>query len=58
VGGLSSHQFLEAVWTLARDPRLIGVDIVEVSPPLDVAGATQLLAAQALLTALAARHAA
>jgi arginase family enzyme len=58
VGGLSSDQFLETIWTLARDPRLIGVDIVEVSPPLDVAGATQLLAAQALLTALAARHAA
>jgi formimidoylglutamase len=58
VGGLSSDQFLETIWRLARDPRLIGVDIVEVSPPLDVAGATQLLAAQALLTALAARHAA
>ena len=57
VGGLTSHQLLEIVWTLARSPRLLGIDIVEVSPPYDVGGATQNLAAQALLTALAARQA-
>ena len=57
VGGLTSHQLLEIVWTLARSPRLLGIDIVEVSPPYDVGGATQNLAAQALLTSLAARQA-
>ncbi len=57
VGGLTSDQLLEIVWTLARHPRLIGLDVVEVSPPFDVADATQLLAAHALLTALAARQA-
>jgi arginase family enzyme len=56
VGGLTSDQLLEIVWTLARSPRLIGLDIVEVSPPYDVGGATQNLAAQTLLTALAARQ--
>jgi formimidoylglutamase len=55
VGGLTSHQLLEVVWTLARHERLIGLDVVEVSPPYDVADATQLLAAHLLLTALAAR---
>ena len=58
VGGLTSHQLLEIVWTLARSERLLGLDIVEVSPPYDVGDATQGLAAQTLLTALAARQAA
>lgn len=57
VGGLASHELLEVVWALAAHDRLIGLDIVEVSPPYDVAGATQLLAAHLLLTALAARAA-
>jgi formimidoylglutamase len=57
VGGLTSHQFLEFAWLLGRGARLAGFDIVEVSPPLDVAGITSLLGAQVLLTVLAARHA-
>lgn len=57
VGGLTSHQFLEFAWLLGQGSRLAGFDIVEVSPPLDVAGITSLLGAQVLLTMLAARHA-
>jgi arginase family enzyme len=58
IGGLTSHQFLELVWLLAGVKTLVGVDIVELSPPLDQGGITSLLAAHALLTVLAARHAA
>lgn len=58
IGGLTSHQFLELVWLLAGVKTLVGIDIVELSPPLDQGGITSLLAAHALLTVLAARHAA
>lgn len=53
IGGLTSHQFLECVWQLSRLPGVVGVDVVEVSPPLDVGGVTVLLGAHVLLTALA-----
>ena len=53
IGGLTSHQFLEFAWQISRGGRLAGFDLVEVSPPLDVAGITSLLGAQALLTVLA-----
>lgn len=57
IGGLSSHQFLECTWQLSQLPGVIGIDVVEVSPPLDVADATVLLGAHVLLTALAGLHA-
>jgi formimidoylglutamase len=53
IGGLTSHQFLEFAWQISRTGRLAGFDVVEVSPPLDVAGITSLLGAQTFLTALA-----
>jgi formimidoylglutamase len=56
IGGLSSHQFLECAWALSRLPGVIGIDVVEVSPPLDVGDATVLLGAHVLLTALAGLH--
>ena len=56
IGGLTSGELLEFTFCLASCPRLRGLDIVEVSPPLDVGGITTLLASQVLLTALAARH--
>jgi agmatinase len=56
IGGLTSDQFLEIVWILGHLPGLRGVDVVEVSPPLDPSGVTSLLGAQTLLTVLAARH--
>jgi formimidoylglutamase len=55
IGGLTSNQLLELAFVLAGSQQLCGIDIVEVSPPLDVAGITSLLAAQTLLTVLAAR---
>jgi arginase family enzyme len=36
----------------------MGIDVVEVSPPLDAGGMTALLGAHVLLTALAGLHAA
>jgi len=55
VGGLTSHQLLELVWRLAQAPRVIGLDLSEVSPPLDRDGITVQLAAATILTFLAAR---
>jgi formimidoylglutamase len=56
IGGLTSHQYLECAWQLSRLPGVIGIDVVEVSPPLDVGDATVLLGAHVLLTALAGLH--
>lgn len=47
VGGLSSAQILELVRALAG-LKLVGADLVEVSPPFDSAGITSLLAANLL----------
>ena len=47
VGGLSSAQILQLVRALAG-LRLVGADLVEVSPPFDTAGITALLAANLL----------
>ena len=47
VGGFSSHQILELVRAL-RGLRIIGCDLVEVSPPYDSAELTSLLAANLL----------
>ena len=60
VGGLLSHEALELVRGLAG-MRIVGFDLVEVSPPYDHAGITALLAANLLyeflsLTALAQRR--
>lgn len=56
IGGMTSHQFLEFAWRLSQLPHITGVDIVEVSPPLDVAGMTSLLAAHVLLNVMAGLH--
>lgn len=58
IGGLTSHQFLEFVWEFSQLLGVVGVDVVEVSPPLDSGGITTLLGAHVLLTALAGLHAA
>jgi agmatinase len=55
VGGLTSHQMLELVWRLAQVPQVVGLDLSEVSPPLDRDGITVQLAATTILTFLAAR---
>ena len=47
VGGLTSDQILRLVREL-KGLNLVGCDLVEVSPPYDVAGLTSLLAANLL----------
>ena len=39
----------ELLRAIARHGRIVGIDVVEVSPPLDPAGTTALAAAQALM---------
>lgn len=55
VGGLTSHQLLELVWRLSQVPQVVGLDLSEVSPPLDRDGVTVQLAAATILTFLAGR---
>ena len=57
-GGLSSHQALEILRAL-RGINLVGMDVVEVSPPYDHAEVTALAAsyvAMEMLCLYAARH--
>ena len=54
-GGLTSREMLDVVRTAAADPRLVGADIMETSPPYDPDGRTARLAARLLLEILAAR---
>lgn len=39
-GGLTSYQGLEAVWLIGQHPLSRGMDLMEVSPPLDIQGTT------------------
>jgi len=43
--GITAEQFIDAARAAARLPKLVGLDLCEVSPPLDPSGATTLLAA-------------
>ena len=43
-GGLSAHQALEIVWTVANHPKAAGMDLLEVAPPLDFNNMTSLVA--------------
>lgn len=54
VGGLSAREMIELVATVASDPRLVGADIMELSPPYDPDGRTAKLAGRLLLEILAA----
>lgn len=51
-GGISAVQLLEAMQTAACDPKIKGIDLVEVAPNLDSTGNTARLAATALITFL------
>jgi len=55
VGGLSSREMIDLVRTLAADPRLVGADLMELSPPHDENARTARLGARLLLEVLAAR---
>ncbi|HEX6040498.1 formimidoylglutamase [Longimicrobium sp.] len=54
-GGLTAREMIDIVRTVAVDPRLVGADIMETSPPYDPDGRTARLAARLLLEILAAR---
>lgn len=56
IGGLSTWQVLEVVWAFGRRPDVVGMDIMEVSPPFDPDGASAAVAASLFLTFLAARQ--
>lgn len=45
-GGLTAYEALEAVWQIGQHPKCRGIDILEVSPPLDVQGLTAITASQ------------
>jgi agmatinase len=53
-GGLTARQLLDAVRRLARDLPVVGVDVVEVSPPYDHADITAALGNRVVLEALSA----
>ena len=56
-GGLCSREFLRIIRILARGLKLVGCDVVEVSPPFDHAEITSILANRCVLELLAARAA-
>jgi formiminoglutamase len=53
VGGLSAREMIDLVRTLAAEPDLVGLDLMELSPPYDQDGRTAKLAARLLLETLA-----
>lgn len=55
-GGLTAREMIQVVREIAADPRLVGADIMETSPPYDPDGRTARLAARLLLEILAARR--
>ena len=53
-GGLSSRQLLDAVRRICYELPVVGMDVVEVSPPYDHADITALLGNRVVLEALSA----
>ncbi|HUD70151.1 MAG TPA: arginase family protein, partial [Acidimicrobiales bacterium] len=51
-GGLSSRQLLDAVRRLSMEAPIVGIDVVEVSPPYDSAEITAYLANRVVLECL------
>lgn len=51
-GGFGYYEVLELLAGLVRQGEVVGIDLVEVSPPYDPAGVTAILAAQLLLNLL------
>jgi formimidoylglutamase len=43
-GGLTAHEALEIVWTVANHPKCAGMDLLEVAPPLDFNNITSIVA--------------
>jgi agmatinase len=55
IGGLTAREMIELVSTIASHPKLVGADLMEVSPPYDHDARTAKLAARLLLELLAGR---
>ena len=55
IGGLTSREMIDLVATVASHPKLVGADVMELSPPHDQDARTAKLAARLLLEILAAR---
>ena len=55
-GGLSAREMIGIVQRIGADGRLLGADLMELSPPYDEGGRTAKLAARLLLELLAARR--
>jgi agmatinase len=53
-GGLSSRELLDSVRRICRELPVVGLDVVEVSPPYDQADVTAFLANRVVLEALSA----
>jgi formimidoylglutamase len=49
VGGLSAREMIDLIRALAADPRLLGADVMELSPPHDEGGRTAKLGARVVL---------
>jgi formimidoylglutamase len=54
--GIASFQLLELVWAFGRDPKAVGLDVMEVAPAWEHGPATAALAAACILTFLAGRE--
>lgn len=50
--GITPHELFQILYGLAIDERLVGLDLVEVTPPYDPTGATSILAARTITEAL------
>jgi formimidoylglutamase len=57
IGGLSPFQAQDLVWAFANHPKAVGMDVMEVSPPLNPTGLTERQAASLVLDFAAGIHA-
>lgn len=55
IGGLTAREMIEIVRTVSADPRLVGADVMELSPPFDQDARTAKLAARLVLEMASAR---
>ena len=55
VGGLSSREMIDVVRTVSAEKKLLGADLMELSPPHDENARTAKLTARLLLEVLSAR---
>ena len=55
IGGLTAREMIDLVQTIATHPKLVGIDLMELSPPYDQDARTAKLTARLLLEILAAR---